>query len=111
MFLPFSHGAGSVFMNILYEPLLLNISCFSDFPKLLKHKTCSYVPNVTKFQKYNNAVLLAMQGCFNFTYVLFFKILHVLLSMFVFYLIFFTGNGELAGDVTNSFNHKVIYIL
>ncbi|CAK8533212.1 unnamed protein product [Lathyrus sativus] len=65
-------------MNILYEPLLLNISSFSDFPKLLKHKTCSYVPNVTKFQKYNNAVLLAMQG-----------------------------NGEFAGDVANSFNHKV----
>ncbi|PNY11292.1 phosphoglycerate kinase, partial [Trifolium pratense] len=64
-------------MNILHEPVFLNISCFYDFPKLLKHKTCSYVPKLAKFHKSNGA-LLAMQG-----------------------------NVELAGPVVNLFNHKI----
>ncbi|WJX70840.1 phosphoglycerate kinase [Trifolium repens] len=64
-------------MNILHEPVFLNISCFYDCTKLLKHKTCSYVPKLAKFHK-SNGPLLAMKG-----------------------------NGELAGSVVNSFNHKI----
>ncbi|CAI8594100.1 unnamed protein product [Vicia faba] len=60
-------------MNILHEPVFLNISCFYHSTKLLKHKPCSYLPKLAKFQKY-----CAIQG-----------------------------NGELAGHVFNSFNHKV----
>lgn len=50
-------------MKILHEQVFLNISCFYDSPKLLKRKTCSYVPKVEFFWKYNGA-LLAMQGYF-----------------------------------------------
>ncbi|XP_058751235.1 phosphoglycerate kinase, cytosolic-like [Vicia villosa] len=65
------------FMNIRHQPVFLNISCFYDSTKLVKHKACSYLPNLAKFQKYNGA-LCATQG-----------------------------NGELTGHVINSFNHKV----
>jgi hypothetical protein len=94
-------------MNILQEPVFLNISFFYDFPKLLKHKTCSYVPKLAKFHKSNGA-LWAKQGYFillmDFLYF-YFRNLHFCVLIYV---IFVTGNGELAGPVVNSFNHKVI---